>query len=239
MEPKVIYEDKNLIVINKPSGLLVHATNKNEADTVVDWVIKKYPEIKGVGDGGRDGRPLHEATERHGIVHRLDKETSGLLVIARNSLSYERLKDLFRTRQIQKKYYALVWGSPQQNRGVIKKDIKAYKGKRQTVEVYSQTKTSKARASETHWQVIKQYKEYALMDVQPLTGRTHQIRVHLDSIGHPVVCDKLYGKKKRCPSGLGRLFLHAYFLRIPFDKNTVLEFEEEMPKDLSNFLKSI
>ena len=225
MDIKIIYENDELIVVNKPSGLLVHPTAKNEKDTLVSRILENYPKIKGVGEVGRDG-----------IVHRLDKETSGLLVVARNSDSYEKLKKLFKERKIKKKYYALVWGHPKESSGIIKKEIRAHKGKRQTVEKYSQIEKGKTRTSETHWEVIKKYKDFTLLDVEPITGRTHQIRVHLDSVGHPIVCDKLYGKKKPCPEGLGRVFLHAYFLQIPFNDGELLEFEEDLPEDLSKFL---
>ena len=239
MDLNIVYQNENLVVINKPSGLLVHPTVKKRGDTLLDELIKRYPEIRGVGEKKVHGRPSYEATERHGIVHRLDKDTSGLLVIAKTQESYEKLKELFKQRKIKKRYFALVWGSPKRDKGIIKKEIKAYKGKRQTVEKYSQIETKKARPSETRWSVIKRYSKFTLLGVEPLTGRTHQIRVHLDSIGLPVVCDKLYGKKKLCPPELGRLFLHAYFLQIPYDGTTILEFEEDMPQDLGNFLKYI
>src|SRR3989338_2094125 len=220
---------KNLLLKTNPQGFLFHQTVKKRGDTLLDELIKRYPEIRGVGEKKVHGRPSYEATERHGIVHRLDKDTSGLLVIAKTQESYEKLKELFKQRKIKKRYFALVWGSPKRDRGIIKKEIKAYKGKRQTVEKYSQIETKKARPSETRWSVIKRYSKFTLLDIEPLTGRTHQIRVHLDSIGLPVVCDKLYGKKKLCPPELGRLFLHAYFLQIPYDGTTILEFEEDMP----------
>ena len=196
MNLNIVYQNENLIVINKPSGLLVHPTSKKEGDTLLDELIKRYPEIRGVGEKRAHIRPLHEATERHGIVHRLDKETSGLLVVAKTQESYEILTELFKQRKMKKTYFALVCGSPKQAKETIKKEIKAYKGKRQTVEKYSQVEAKKVRPSETKWSVVKRYSKFTLLNVEPLTGRTHQIRVHLDSIGHPIVCDKLYGKKK-------------------------------------------
>ncbi|MEX0877763.1 MAG: RNA pseudouridine synthase [Candidatus Spechtbacterales bacterium] len=246
MDIEIIYESEDLIVINKPSGLLVHTTpkilrepqNKREK-TLVDWILDKYPEIRGVGDP-----PLHNAVEgqeiqRSGIVHRLDRETSGLLVVARTQNSFEILKKLFQERRIEKKYYALVWGEPKTDKGKIEKEIASISGKKITVEEYSQAEPSKIRDALTFWEVVKNYKEYSLLSVKPKTGRTHQIRVHMASVGHPLVCDRIYGKKKECPIELNRLFLHAYFLQIPMPGGTVLEFGAEMPKVLTNFINSI
>lgn len=228
MIPKIIYESEDLLVLNKPSGLLVHPTIKNEKVTLVEWLLSEYPQIKDVGE-----------PQRPGIVHRLDKETSGLLVVAKNQETYEKLKALFHDRKITKHYYALVWGAITPNNGRIEKEIAAHGGKRATVEPYSQISFSKTRAAITEWEIFKKYKDYTLLSVRPRSGRTHQIRVHLSSIGYPIVCDKLYGGKKKCPPQLDRLFLHAYFLRIPLRENEILEFEEKMPLELENFLKSV
>lgn len=227
MDIEIIYESKDLIVVNKPSGLLTHPTPKSSEETLATMLLEKYPEIKGVGEG----------EERPGIVHRLDRETSGLLVVARNSDSFKVLKNLFQERKIEKKYYALVWGDPKTDKGKVEKEIASVAGKRITMETYSQATPSKTRASLTYWEVIKRYPEYALLSVKPKTGRTHQIRVHMASIGHPLVCDRIYGKKKECPAEIGRLFLHAYFLQIPMPGGTMLEFEAEMPEVLNNFLE--
>lgn len=227
MEPKIIYENQDLAIIDKPSGMLTHPTLRNERDTLVSWLLRKYTFLKDVGE-----------KERPGIVHRLDKETSGLIVVAKNSSTYVLLKKLFHDRQIEKRYYALVWGSPRADSGRIEKNITAHDGKRQTVEVYSQRKAKKIRTAVTQWKVIKRFSNYTLLDVRPLTGRTHQIRVHLQSMGYPIVCDKLYSGKKPCPAALGRLFLHAYFLRIPLTSSSIIEAELPLADDLETFLKS-
>lgn len=229
MNIEVIFENEDLVVANKPSGLLTHPTLKSKESALSDILLSKYPEIKDVGEG----------EDRPGIVHRLDRDTSGLIVIARTQASYKKLKELFKKREIEKKYYALVWGIPAKSKGKIEKQIGAYKGKRITVEEYSQIKPSKTRYAYTSWELLEKYNKFSLLSVSPKTGRTHQIRVHLSSIGHPIVCDKIYGGKKKCPLDLGRLFLHAYFLGIPADKSTMLEFELRLPKDLDNFLNSV
>lgn len=229
MNIEIIYESEDLLVVNKPSGLLVHSTPKSNEKTLVGWLLEKYPEIKGVGED--PGRP--------GIVHRLDRETSGLLVVAKTQGSFELLKKLFQERKIEKRYYALVWGIPVKDKGKIDKEIGSVSGKRITIEEYSQASPAKTRDAVTYWEVVEKYSDYALLSVKPKTGRTHQIRVHMASIGHPLVCDKIYGGKKECPAGLGRLFLHAYFLRIPLEGGTVLEFEAEIPAKLKGFLNTI
>jgi 23S rRNA pseudouridine1911/1915/1917 synthase len=225
MEPTVIYESPALVVVNKPSGLLVHPTAKNEPDTLASWLRVHYPDIGGVGED-----PL-----RPGIVHRLDKETSGLMVVARTAEAYATLKQLFHDRGIEKRYWALVWGVPRECAGHVEKAITAHKGKRRTIEPYSQLPAGKARDATTEWRLEKAYHGMALLDVRPLTGRTHQIRVHLASMGHPLVCDNLYSGKKTCPEQLGRLFLYAYFLRIPLSSEELLEFEVPLPDDLRRY----
>ena len=207
----------------------MHPTSRGEKETVASWLLGYYPKIKNVG----------ENSERPGIVHRLDKETSGLMVVAKNSDTYTRLKGLFQDRKITKQYYAVVWGTPKLMRGRVEKEIAAQGGKRRTVEVYSQVSSTKTREAVTDWEVVKKYSDTTLLSVKPLSGRTHQIRVHLASIGHPIICDKLYGGKKKCPQDLGRLFLHAYFLRIPLKESEMLEFEEEMPDELKKFLAQL
>lgn len=224
-----MYESGDLIIVNKPSGLLVHPTTRNEKDTLAHWLHTHYPKIKSVGPDEARG----------GIVHRLDKETSGLMVVAKNNETYIRLKELFHDRKVTKRYYALVWGTPSQERGRIDKEIAGIRGKRRTLEVYSQVEGGKPRSAVTEWEVIKKYGPYTLLSIRPLSGRTHQIRVHLVSLGHPIICDALYSGKRECPPELGRLFLHAYFLQISLKDNEVLEFEEDLPPDLQKFLDSL
>ncbi|MEX2008064.1 MAG: RluA family pseudouridine synthase [Candidatus Spechtbacterales bacterium] len=229
MEPVVIYESDQLVVVDKPAGMLTHPTHRNEDNTLVAWLLSVYPDMAGVG----------EDVTRPGIVHRLDGATSGLLVVARTPEAYERLKQLFQEREVVKKYWALVWGVPKEDHGVIEKDITAHGGKRRTVEVYSQLPPGKARAATTAWRKERAYQDCALLDVAPTTGRTHQIRVHVASMGHPIVCDTLYGAKRACPPELGCMFLHSYFLRIPFSSTELLEFEIPLPKELEAYLEAL
>jgi len=228
-ESTIIYEDESLLAVDKPSGLLTHATARGESDTLVSWLLRQRPEIATIG----------EDPTRPGIVHRLDKETSGLLVVAKTQGAYEELKRLFHDRKIQKHYYALVWGVPRLNQGTIEKEIAAHNGKRRTVEVWSQVESAKTRPATTAWKLVEPFGDsMALLDVAPKTGRTHQIRVHMASMGHPLVCDPLYAGKRECPAELGRLFLHAYSLRIP-RQGQLLEVDIPMAPDLEAFLASL
>ena len=226
--PKVIFEDKDIIVVDKPSGLMVHAVRINskrrvdeersKEPTLVDWLVKRYPEIKTVGDDP-DIRP--------GIVHRLDKNTSGLMVIARMQDSFEYLKSLFQKHQIKKTYEALVFGIPKKEHDIINAPIGIKNGTlKRSVHV-----SKMAKEAITEYRVIKKYHseegEFALLEVKPQTGRTHQIRVHLSSIGHPIVGDALYGKKKQ-PSFATRLMLHALAIEFVGIRGNHFEFEAKL-----------
>lgn len=204
-EPEVIFENKDFIIVNKPSGLMVHAVKINskrrideersKEPTLVDWLIKRYPEIKMVGD---------EPTLRPGIVHRLDKDTSGVMIVARTQASFEYIKSLFQKHEIKKTYEALVFGIPKKDHDIINAPIGIKNGTlKRSIHV-----SKMAKDAVTEYRVIKKYKDFALLEVKPQTGRTHQIRVHLASIGNPIVGDKLYGKKIQPPFAT-RLMLHA------------------------------
>src|SRR3989344_537582 len=205
MDIAIIYKDKNLLVLNKPSGVLVHASgskavNQRPEATITDWLLENYPEVKNIGDN---------PTQRPGIVHRLDRETSGVLIIPRNQTTFEYLKGLFQTHQVSKTYTALVMGSVIDDVGIIDKPIGIKTGTTKR-SVHSDKLVKPAL---TEYRVIRrlliQKKECTLLSVQPKTGRTHQIRVHLSAIGHPVVGDKIYCGKKALTLSLDRHFLHA------------------------------
>jgi len=220
LEPQVVYEDENLLFINKPSGLIVHPTKYNEP-SLIDWLIKKYPEIKTVGD---------KPEIRPGIVHRLDKDASGLMVIAKNQKSFEYLKNLFKNHQVQKKYLAWVLGEVNQN-GIIDKPI-GIKSKTIRRSVHS-PKFSKSAI--TKYKVLKIIKinnqKFSLLEVSPQTGRTHQIRIHLNSINHPIVGDKLYGPKNPAQ----KLYLFAKSLEFNFCDNKRIKVELLPSDDFKNF----
>ncbi len=229
MKISIVYEDDDLVVINKPWGLLTHPKNKtDQSESVVSWLLEKYPQINKVGDD----------SIRPGIVHRLDKETSGLLIITKTQLAFEYLKKLFQERKIKKTYLALVHGILKNKSGRIEISLGKL-GTRQTTRIHGKHELEEKTAI-TNYKVLKEYSAYSLLEVSPLTGRTHQIRVHLKSIGHPVVCDPIYGLKKSiCPPTLGRLFLHANKLTFTTPTGQALALEVDPPSELTDFLKTL
>ncbi|MFZ5982283.1 MAG: RluA family pseudouridine synthase [Patescibacteria group bacterium] len=222
---EIIFEDKNIIVINKPAGLSVHGVDFEKDDTLVSALIGKFPEIRSVG----------EDLLRPGIVHRLDKDTSGVMVIARNQKTFEELKRKFKSREIKKKYVAWVHGHIDPREGVIDKPIARASTYKKQVIAGKKTET-KIRGAITEYQVLKSVGDFDLVEARPKTGRMHQIRVHLFSIGHPIVGDKLYKLKKR-PSvpGVKRQLLHAKELDFELFGQKH-EFQSAIPKDFKNML---
>ena len=235
---KTIYEDSDILIIDKPSGLLTHPVNREDkSESVVSWVLKLHPEIAEVRD--EYGASVGEWVDlRPGIVHRLDRETSGLLVVAKNKSAFDYLKKLFQERKIKKTYVALVYGCFKDKSGIIESPIGKLDGK-QSTRIHGKHDL-KEKAAITEYEVLKEYSDYSLLEVTPKTGRTHQIRVHLKSIGHPVVCDPLYaGKKLICPPELGRLFLHAQKLSFVSPAGESLAVETDLPPELAGFLKNL
>jgi 23S rRNA pseudouridine1911/1915/1917 synthase len=229
MHLPVVYEDSNIIVLNKPSGISMHKTSINDQhETIADILIKHYPYLEGIGED-----PL-----RPGIVHRLDKETSGLVLIAKNKEAFSYLKGLFQAREIHKTYIALVYGRPEKSYGTI--DIPLGKiGTKQTTQIQGRRELTERQAL-TDYKVITTFNNYSLLEVSPKTGRTHQIRIHLKSIGHPIVGDSLYGPRKgQRPASLNRMFLHAQRLSFTTQDNKALALEVDLPEDLQNILSGL
>ena len=230
MNPSIIYQDNDIIAVNKPAGVAVHKGIAEKGETLADWLAEKFPEIKNVGD---------EPELRPGIVHRLDKDTSGVLVAARNQKSFEFLKKQFQSRSIIKKYLALVEGNLKTDKGVIDLPI----GRSQSdfrKKLASGNARGELREAVTEYKVLEKFPAYTLIEVYPKTGRTHQIRVHFKAIGHPVVCDSLYGgKRMTCPLGLKRHFLHANFLEFVSPSGSMLKLEADLPEDLAEVLEGL
>jgi len=222
----IIYENDDIIVLNKPPGVLVHPTRKETKNTLVNGLLAHLPGIKSVG----------EDLSRPGIVHRLDKDTSGLIVAAKNNKTLAWLKKQFAQRKVKKTYIALVYGIPKKKKGIIKSAVGKLKGKQIAGPAVAGLNI-KAREALTEYQVKKTFDEYTLLMVMPLTGRTHQIRVHLASIGHPIVGDELYKfKRLKPPRGTTRQFLHAYELHLPMPNNMSKKFTVDLPEDLKYVL---
>ena len=205
----VLYEDNDVVVINKPAGLVVHADGKREEPTLTEWIDKNYPGSKGVGE------PLtlsnSDVIERSGIVHRIDRETSGAMLIARNQPAFLYFKKQFQDRTISKIYHAFVYGEMKDDDGVIdrpigrsKKDFRQWSAQRGA--------RGAMREAVTHYKVLARISGFSLLRRFLKTGRTHQIRVHFKAINHPIVSDSLYASKKGEALGFERLALHAYLI---------------------------
>jgi 23S rRNA pseudouridine1911/1915/1917 synthase len=185
----VIYEDDDLIVINKPPGLVVHPAVGNRTGTLVNALAHRCTTLSNVG-----------GEYRPGIVHRLDKDTSGAIIAAKNNNAHNRMARKFEHRQIEKFYTALVWGVFKEPKGVTTKYIGRHKHDRQKYAAYDSERYGKP--AETRWEVLETFEFVSLVKVQIMTGRTHQIRVHLSDLGHPVIGDELYGGKTQKLGGL-------------------------------------
>ncbi len=235
MEPYIIFEDDDILVLNKPAGLLVHSDGKNSDKTLADWILEHYPALKQVGEEQLNTRG--EPIMRPGIVHRLDRDTSGVLVVAKTQDAFLFLKEQFKNRTIQKTYCALVYGTVQKEEGSITAPIGRSRVSGKWTAVRPGDKT---REAVTEYCVRERFKEYSVLTVTPRTGRTHQIRVHLKSIGHPVVCDSLYAPKYLCPvCGLGRLALHAESLRLSLPSGENKSFTAPLPEDFTGALEAL
>lgn len=232
---KVIYEDERLLVINKPAGIKVHGETAREGDTVVAWIQETRPELLAVG-----GDLL-----RPGIVHRLDRETSGVLVIAKDEETFQELKQAFQKRKVKKTYFALVYGHLPLLEGKIDTPLMRLSGelKRKAVNIEGDfTKLpGNLRSALTYYAVMARYHNFDLVRVMPQTGRTHQIRVHLSSLGYPIVGDKLYAFK---PARRGELFfperqmLHAAMLSVELFGEQY-SFQAPLPADFQKVLRDI
>ncbi|MCZ7569667.1 MAG: RluA family pseudouridine synthase [Ardenticatenaceae bacterium] len=219
----VMYENERALVINKPAGMVVHPAPGHIGGTLVNALLARYPELNDA-----------EQPERPGIVHRLDRETSGLLVIAKSVRARRYLQRQFKRRAVIKEYLALVQGQPEAARGVIEGPIGRDLHHRQRRAV-----VATGRPAETRYEVIETYKEYTLLNVRPVTGRTHQIRVHLAAIDHPVVGDRVYGPRRQ-RLALERHFLHAWRLTLQLPgESEPRTFEAPLPPELAAVLETL
>ena len=230
---KIIYEDDAVIVLDKPAGVLSQDAPSSPSPSLTDFLLNYYPPIKNVG----------ESEDRCGIVHRLDKDTSGIIIVAKNEKSFLFLKNQFQNREVQKTYMALVYGNIKEKEGKIELKIGRSKSKpnMQTVIDSKRKKEIKSREALTFYKVQKTFPNYTLLEVFPKTGRMHQIRVHLKSIGYPIVGDQKYFFKKNAEikPKLNRQFLHASKLKIKLPNGKIKVFESNLASDLDNFLLKI
>ncbi len=220
---KVIFENGDLLIVDKPAGMVVHPAPGHESGTLVHAALAHAPDLQGIG-----------GEERPGIVHRLDKETSGLLVIAKNEQAHRWLQDQFRSRTVEKTYLALVDGRPPTPVGRIEAPIGRNTTHRKLMAV---TPLEKGRAAVSEYRTLETFPAHTLLEVHPLTGRTHQIRVHLAFLGCPVAGDTVYGRRKATLS-LNRHFLHAFRLKMILPgESAPRAFEAPLPPELEAALE--
>ena len=220
---KVVYEDEDIVVVDKPAGMVVHPSAGHPRGTLMNALLAHIPSLANLGE---DSRP--------GIVHRLDKETSGLMVVAKNDSAQRFLKDEFKGREVEKTYLALVEGRPSVEHAVVEAPIGRDPKNRKRMAV-----VRGGREARTEYRVLESYPRHSLLKVRPETGRTHQVRVHLAFIGHPVVGDRVYGRK-RLTLPMTRYFLHAQKLMFRHPKDgQYVEFETALPDELQEALKRL
>lgn len=227
---------KDFAIINKPAGLVVYPGTKHEEKTLVNGLLAKWPEIKFVGED-----PI-----RPGIVHRLDKDTSGIMIIAKNNEAFQFFKNLFKEKKIEKTYTALVFGHIAETEGKIEFPIRRSKTNPvKQVAVSADKDPEGAREAITYFKVLKYFSDknenqYTLVEVKPKTGRMHQIRVHLATLGYPIVGDKIYQAKQTIqPSEVARHLLHASGIKFVSVSGKEMDFVSSLADDFSGFLKTM
>jgi 23S rRNA pseudouridine1911/1915/1917 synthase len=237
VEIDIVFEDHLFLVINKAPGTVVHPAPGHDHGTITHGLLHLRPRIYGVG-----GAPA-----RSGIVHRLDKDTSGIMIVAKNESAYHYLVSQFKTRSVAKKYVGIVHGVPETDSGRIVLKIGRHLRQRKKMAV---TDRENARDAETHWKTRETYQGISLLEFDIKTGRTHQIRVHCAAIGHPIVGDKTYGLKKPCRhfkgaalkeiiSTVPRQLLHAWQLELNHpESGEKMRFEAPIPADMTDFISA-
>jgi len=230
----ILYEDDHIIVVNKQPGLVVHPAPGHYSGTLVNGLLYHCPALNGIG-----------GKLRPGIVHRLDKDTSGVLLVAKNGAAHRNLAKQFKSRKITKKYLALVYGKMESDSGKVSLPIGRHPVDRKKMSTYSR----KSRTAETTWQIRERFESASLIEVDLKTGRTHQIRVHCAAIRHPVVGDPVYGSHKSGKMIISqkdgfktvpRQMLHAW--RLSFNHpvmNTVVSFEAPIPSDMQDMITAL
>ncbi len=217
----IVYEDEHLLVINKAVGMVVHPGAGHQQGTMVNALLHHCQHLSGIG-----------GVERPGIVHRLDKETSGLLAVAKNDQAHRSLSEQLQDRRMKRHYYALAEIAFKTHQGTIEAPIGRHPVERQRMAV-----VDSGRFARTHWEVKALFDHYTWLALQLDTGRTHQIRVHLKHIQHPLVGDSVYGSKRKHPFKVERPLLHAYQLRFEHPKtHENMCFEAEIPADFQRVL---
>lgn len=235
---EIIKEEKDYIVINKPAGLMVHSDGKSDEKTLSDLMLERYPEIKEVGE------PIvlsnGTAVERPGIVHRLDKDTTGVMLVARTDEGFEYLKQLFKDREIKKTYHAFLHGNIREDEGTIDEPIG--RSKKDFRRRFAGEKArGQLRDAVTDYKVIARAvrKDATFIEAYPKTGRTHQIRVHFNHIYHPLVADNLYAPNRTSVLGFDRLALHSRSIEFVDLSGETVVYEADYPEDFHKAIEEI
>jgi len=224
---EVLYEDADLVAVNKPAGVVVHMGAGNRSGTLVNALLHRFGKLSEVG-----------GTERPGIVHRLDRFTSGVLLVARTDAAHRALAAQFAAREVEKRYLALVHGKVKAEAGRIDKPV----GRDPVRRVKMAARSGRGRPALSEYKVLRRFSAFTLLEVRIATGRTHQIRVHLSSIGHPVAGDRLYGAPARVEGrpALDRVFLHACRLRFRSPSTgEELQLEAPLPEELEEWMEGL
>lgn len=231
---EIIYDDPNFLVVNKQAGLLVHEAPGHQETTLVDLLLEKYPEMAKIGED-----PI-----RPGLMHRLDRDVSGLMVIAKTPVAFDHLKSQFKQRKIKKEYTALVYGQPAKLEGEIEfaidRSVKGFKMAALPRQRRDKPTNGEGKKAITMFEVLERFKNFSLLKLTPETGRTHQIRVHLNAYGLPIVGDETYKPKKlKGEIKLDRIFLEANYLGFYDLENNWKEFRIPLSPELNNILKGL
>ncbi len=236
MNIKIIYQNENYLVLNKPAGISVHGDGKNKEFTIVDWLLKNFPEVEKVGEDLITSEGI--IIKKSGIVHRLDKETSGIILVALNQKSYEYFKKQFKNREIKKTYHLFAYGNLKED--LITVDVPIGKDRSDFRRRTTRNPRGKVREAKTNFKILSRGKEkdrlYVFVEAMPLTGRMHQIRVHMKHLNTPIVGDKLYAQKQKPILGFKRLALHSKQIIFKDLNGEIRVFKAEYPEDFSEAL---
>lgn len=225
MEPHVLAENEWLIAIDKPVGLIVHSDGRTEEPTVTDWLLERWPQVKDVGEAWLS--PQGESVARPGIVHRLDRTTSGVMVVAKTEEAWNYLRAEFKARKVEKKYLALVHGYLA-GEGRISAEID--KGGMPKKWFAKDCASDSKRAAITDWKALEEREGMTLIEAMPRTGRTHQLRVHFAHIGHPIIGDHIYAEEKST-LGYARVMLHAQSIALTLPSGQREKYVARVPEE--------
>lgn len=240
MDISILYEDKDIVAVNKPAGIVIHPDGKSKGPFLTDWILENYPKTKNVGE------PVETkdfgTIERPGIIHRLDRDTTGVLLIAKTKTGHSALKEQFQERTLTKKYLTFVYGEIKDRFGIINRPIGRSPN---DFRRWSATRGARGelRDAETWYTLLVYRAGFSFLEVEPKTGRTHQIRVHFKAVNHPVVCDGLYAPEKilEKPDALGfkRNALHAYSIEFTNCAGKKVMVKAPVPSDFLNAFEEL